>query len=129
MIARQNPALTNYLRELQVGIEIQMLDKTARIKISDCFDSSSYLAFKQAYSPLIANAAVQFIEVDVSALGYMDSAALGMLVQLDEKAKIAGKSIVLIGVPGSVAKILRVTNADKLFSINLPSGMKLDLRG
>lgn len=111
-----------------MGIEIQILDKTARIRIFDNFDSSSHTVFKQAYSPLLTNAAVQNIEVDVSNLGYMDSAALGMLVQLDAKAKIAKKTTSLISVPGDVSKILKVANADKLFSINLPSGMKLNLR-
>ncbi len=109
-------------------IEIQLLGQTGQIKISDSFDSSSYIAFKQAYSPLITNAAVQMIEVDVSRLGYMDSAALGMLVQLDAKAKNARKSVTLIGIPGRVTEILKVAHADKLFAINLPSGMKLDLR-
>jgi anti-anti-sigma factor len=109
-------------------IEILTSGNIARMKISDCFDSSVYPDFKKAYSPLMTDASVQKIEVDVSGLEYMDSAALGMLMQLNENAKHAGKSVSLVGVPGRVADILRVAHADKLFSINLPSGMKLDLR-
>ena len=111
-----------------MSIEIKILANTAQIKISDCFDFSSYTAFKQAYSPLIANVEIHAIEVDVSGLAYMDSAALGMLVQLDATAKIAKKSLTLISVPGRTAAILKMANADKLFTINLPSGVKLDLR-
>jgi len=108
--------------------DVQVLDKTARIKIDDRFDSSVYAEFKKAYMPLIVNVAVKIVEIDISTLNYMDSAALGMLLQLDAAAANAGKSISLIGVPGRVADILKTAHADKLFTINLPSGIKLNLR-
>ncbi len=111
-----------------MSIDIQILGATARITIVDSFDSSSYMAFKQAYTPLIASVAVQVIEVDVCGLQYLDSSALGMLIQLNERAKEAKKSIALVSVPGRIADIMKVANADKLFTINLPSGMKLNLR-
>lgn len=111
-----------------MSIDIQILEATARITIADSFDSSSYTAFKQAYTPLIASVAVQVIEVDVCGLQYLDSSALGMLIQLNERAKEAKKSIALVSVPGRIADIMKVANADKLFTINLPSGMKLNLR-
>lgn len=111
-----------------MGIEIRTQGSVTRIIISNCFDSSRYIDFKKAYAPLIANPDIKMIEVDVSGLEYMDSAALGMLVQLNENAKSVKKSIALVGVPGRVAEILKVAHADKLFSINLPSGMKLNLR-
>ena len=111
-----------------MSIDIQILGATARITIADSFDSSSYMPFKQAHTPLIASVAVQVIEVDVCGLQYLDSSALGMLIQLNERAKEAKKSIALVSVPGRVADIMKVANADKLFTINLPSGMKLNLR-
>lgn len=111
-----------------MAIDIHTLGKSARMKITDRFDSSTYADFKRAYKPLITTPELQTIEIDVSALVYMDSAALGMLVELDGTAKIAKKSIVLVGVPGRVANILKTASADKLFTINLPSGVKMDLR-
>lgn len=109
-------------------INVQLSDNKGLINISGRFDSSVYKEFKQSYAPLITNAAIQRLEVDVSGVEYLDSAALGMLVQLNEHAKNAKKSITLISVPGRVSDILRTASADKLFAINLPSGMKLDLR-
>ncbi len=109
-----------------MSIDVKVKDKSAQLTISDRFDSSSYRDFKQAYTPLIVNSTVQLIEIDISGLNYLDSAALGMLMQLNESAKDAGKSIILIGVPGKVANVLRIANADKLFTINLPSGMKMN---
>lgn len=109
-------------------IDAQVQGSSARITISERFDSSVYKEFKQAYAPLITNSAVKVIEVDLSGTEYLDSAALGMLTQLNENARNASKSVSLISVPGRVADILKVAHADKLFAINLPSGVKLDLQ-
>lgn len=109
-------------------IDVQLTGNKARIIISARFDSSVYKEFKQTYAPLINNSAIQAIEVDVSGVEYLDSAALGMLVQLNEHTQSAKKSISLVSVPGRVSDILKTASADKLFTINLPSGMKMELR-
>lgn len=112
-----------------MAIKVEALDNNkTRLIISDPFDSQSYLDFKNAYSPLIDNKAVQTIEVDISMVEYLDSGALGMLVLLNDTAKNAKKSITLVSVPGRVTDILKMAHADKLFSIYLPSGMKLDMQ-
>jgi len=110
-----------------MSILTQLQDGAARITISERFDSGQYQQFKSAYLPLLDNRAVQTIEVDVSQVDYLDSGALGMLVLLNESAKNADKKVVLISLPGPVADVLKIANADKLFSINLPSGMRLNL--
>ena len=109
-------------------IQTQIQGNTLQMIIRDRFDSSSYVEFKNISEQVFANHAIQFISVDVSTLEYMDSAALGMLMLLDEKAEAAKKTVTLISVPGRVAEILKTANADKLFAINLPNGIKLDLR-
>lgn len=109
-------------------INVEITGHKARITISARFDSSVYKDFKQAYAPLIENPVIEALEVDVSGVEYLDSAALGMLVQLNEQAKSAKKSIALVSVPGRVSDILRTASADKLFTINLPTGMKMELR-
>lgn len=111
-----------------MSIHTQLQDGTTRITVSKRFDSSLYQNFKNAYLPLLDNRAVRSIEVDISQVDYLDSGALGMLVLLNETAKNAGKSMSLISLPGPVADVLKIANVDKLFSINLPSGVKLDLR-
>jgi len=111
-----------------MSIHTQLQGDKARITISDRFDSGLYQQFKKAYAPLLDNRAVQTIEVDISQVDYLDSGALGMLVLLNESARNGNKSVSLISLPGPVADVLKVANVDKLFSINLPSGVKLDLR-
>ena len=109
-------------------IQTQIQDTTFQMIIQDRFDSSSYTEFKNIVEQIMANKLIKSISVDVSSLEYMDSAAMGMLMLLDEKAEALKKSVSLISVPGRVADILKTANADKLFSINLPNGIKLDLR-
>ncbi|MDP2144152.1 MAG: STAS domain-containing protein [Gallionella sp.] len=108
-------------------IHTQLQGDKARIKVSDRFDSGLYQEFKSAYTPLLDDKALQTIEIDISQVNYLDSGALGMLVLLNECAKNAKKTILLISIPGPVADVLKIANADKLFAINLPSGVKLDL--
>lgn len=112
-----------------MSIHTQLQGDKGRITISARFDSSHYQHFKSAYAPLLDNHAVQRIEIDISQVDYLDSGALGMLVLLNESARNASKSISLISLPGSVANVLKIANVDKLFSIYLPSGVKLDLQG
>jgi HptB-dependent secretion and biofilm anti anti-sigma factor len=111
-----------------MAISTKTLDNKAQIIISGLFDASVYREFKHACAMLTKNQAVTVIEVDLSGTEYLDSAALGMLVQLNENAKYEKKTVTLISVPGRVADVLKIANAQKLFSIHLPSGMDMDLR-
>jgi anti-anti-sigma factor len=111
-----------------MAITTRVQDDKAQINISGLFDASVYQAFKHASALLINNNAVQTIEIDLSCTEYLDSAALGMLVMLKDNAKYAKKSVTLISVPGRVSDVLKIANADKLFSIHLPSGMELKLK-
>jgi len=55
-------------------------------------------------------------EVDLSAAEYMDSSAMGMLLQLREHAERGG-SIVLRNGSEGIKEILRIANFDKLFQL------------
>ncbi len=101
---------------------------TAHLIISGLFDATVYQAFKHACALLINNHTVKSIDVDLSGTEYLDSAAMGMLVQLNENARHAKKSVSLTSVPGRVSEILKIANADKLFAIHLPSGLELKLK-
>lgn len=102
-------------------INVQILDNSARISISGRFDFDLHRDFNNAYSPLLDNATVNEIEVELSKVDYLDSAALGMLMLLNERAKDAGKSILLINASGVVSKIFEVANFNRMFKIkNVP---------
>ena len=84
------------------------------IRVTGRFDFSCHQEFSDAlriYPPGERGYVVDFSETD-----YMDSSALGMLLQLREHAdKSAGVS--LINGSEGVTEMLRVANFDKLFNI------------
>jgi anti-anti-sigma factor len=100
-----------------MSINVQIYNHTARIVMSDRFDFHVHRDFKNAYAPLLDNAAVHEIEIEMSKLAYMDSAALGMLMLLYERAKSANKCVVLCNPSNVVATLFEVANFDRIFNI------------
>lgn len=98
-------------------INIQIQNRLAHLSISGRFDFKVHRNFKDAYTPLLDNAAVQEIELEMSKLNYMDSSALGMLILLNERAIAVKKTVTLLNASGSVAKLLEVANFGRIFTI------------
>ncbi|MDD2916010.1 MAG: STAS domain-containing protein [Gallionella sp.] len=100
-----------------MSINVQINERSGRIAMSGRFGFALHRDFKNAYSPLIDNAAVHEIEVEMSNVEYMDSAALGMLILLNEQAKAANKAVSLLNASGTVQQVLHIANFSKLFNI------------
>lgn len=94
------------------------LDHTiARITMSGRFDFSSHRLFRDTYDEILENPDVTEIMIDLGAIEYLDSSALGMLLLLREKTGNAGKSMTLTNCHGVVRQVLEVANFNKLFTI------------
>lgn len=100
-----------------MSISVQIRDSVARISMMGRFDFQVHREFKDAYTPLVENAAVREIEVEMSKVDYLDSSALGMLMLLNERAKGANKSVSLLNTSGVVSQVLEVANFSKIFVI------------
>lgn len=100
-----------------MALETQIRDNVARIIMSGRFDFQIHRDFKDAYSKLFDNRAVQHIEIEMSKLDYLDSSALGMLMLLSERAKSANKVITLVNPSGVVSQVLEMANFNRLFTI------------
>ncbi len=98
-------------------ISVRIQDSAARISMSGRFDFQVHREFKEAYTPLVENAAVREIEVEMSKVDYLDSSALGMLMLLNERAKGANKTVSLLNTSGVVSQVLEVANFSKIFNI------------
>jgi len=85
--------------------------------MSGHFDFHIHREFKGTYMPLIENAAVREIEIEMDKLDYLDSSALGMLMLLNERAKSCNKSVALLNASGVVSQMLEVSNFGKIFRI------------
>ena len=89
----------------------------ATIKLMGRFDFNTHREFRGAYEPLVGDADARSVVVDFSAVDYLDSSALGMLLMLRDKAMAAKKTVELINVRGAVRQVLEIANFGKLFPI------------
>jgi anti-anti-sigma factor len=92
-------------------------DKITTLKLEGRFDFAAHHDFGDATKAALGNSAINEIQIDLGNVEYMDSAALGMLLVLLERAKAAGKSISLARVKGMVKQVLEIANFQKLFTI------------
>ena len=88
-----------------------------RISISGRFDFIVHREFKKQYMRMLTDVQIREIEVNLQCVDYMDSAALGMLMLLNERAHAVNKSVVLCYPSVTVARLLDVANFARMFSI------------
>jgi anti-anti-sigma factor len=89
----------------------------ARISMTGRFDFEVHREFKDAYTGLLGNVALREIEVEMNKVDYLDSSALGMLILMNDRAKNANKSVILLNPSKVVAQVLDVANFGKIFNI------------
>lgn len=87
------------------------------ISIRGRFNFIVHREFKKHYTEMLGNAEIREIEINMRDVDFIDSAALGMLMLLNERAHAVNKSVVLAHPSGSVSKLLEVANFDKIFTI------------
>jgi len=88
--------------------------KSVTLQISGRFDFVTHQDFARAYKQF-PKGAKGFV-VDLSGTDYLDSSALGMLLQLREySSKDAG--VTLANGSRGIREILRIANFDKLFKL------------
>jgi anti-anti-sigma factor len=87
----------------------------ATIRVASRLDFAARDAFRHAADAAVASPEVRRIVVDLRGTAYVDSAALGMLLILRDKATAAGKTVAIASAPGTVRDILRIANFEKLF--------------
>ncbi|NQD93655.1 STAS domain-containing protein [Pseudomonas sp. CrR25] len=90
----------------------------AVIRPGEHFDFQAYRDFRDAYELELAKDTVRVLIVDLQAVQYIDSAALGILLLLRDKAAAVHKSVELRNLQSSVKDVFEVANFHKLFKIN-----------
>lgn len=81
------------------------------------FDFHTHQQLKDTYEPLLANPAVDTVEINLAEVTYIDSSGLGILLLLREQSEVANKKIVLCKPNSTVIQILDLANFGKLFVI------------
>ena len=89
--------------------------KTVNIKISGRFDFSTHQEFIKSYKDYPKGE--KDYEVDLSGAEYMDSSAMGMLLQLREHSSKQSRGVVLANSNEAIREILRIANFEKIFTV------------
>jgi len=90
-------------------------EKTLNITISGAFNFDLHLEFRDSYQK-VAPESVSTVNVNLSRADYMDSAALGMLLLLEDHFEDA--DIKLEDCSKYIKDVLSVANFDQKFSIS-----------
>jgi len=85
------------------------------IKVTGRFDFSTHQDFIKAYREYPKGE--KGFEVDLSGAEYMDSSAMGMLLQLREHSNKQADGVVLSHGNEAIREILRIANFGKLFTL------------
>ncbi|WP_028456699.1 STAS domain-containing protein [Chitinilyticum litopenaei] len=87
----------------------------AIIALRGSFTFEVHREFKQVTNAALERNDVSTIELDLAEVDYMDSAALGMLLLLNERSN--GRKITLVNCKGTVRSVLDIANFGKIFEI------------
>jgi anti-anti-sigma factor len=97
-------------------INTTIVHRRAILSLQGRFDFSANHLFKKCYEALLLQPIAE-LEVDLNAVQYLDSSALGMLLLLKERADLMGKTITLSNCRGDVKHVLEIANFVKLFNM------------
>ncbi len=96
---------------------VETADGRAVIALKGRFDFNAHREFREAIDRAFQDATMQEVQVDLAAVDYLDSSALGMLLMLRDKARGAGKNVSLANCRGAVKQVIEIANFSKLFPI------------
>lgn len=88
------------------------------LSVQGRFDFAVHKTFKEHYMEILSTPEITEVNIDLEDVKFIDTAALGMLVLLLERAQKANKSVVLTQSSGMVSDLLHMANFDKIFAIN-----------
>ena len=100
-----------------MAIDVQIRDYSACITMSGCFDYKTWRIFTNAYLPLLDNAALSEICVDMVNVDYLDSSAMGMLLLLKERAQANNKRVALHIASNFVLRAFKFARFSKIFDV------------
>ncbi len=88
------------------------------MRLNGRFDFNAHKVFRETYQQLLDETSVKSITLDLNQVEYLDSSALGMLLQLKEKSDALKKVIKLQNCSQLAKDVLAIANFDKLFEIS-----------
>ncbi|MFG1489775.1 STAS domain-containing protein [Oceanospirillum sp. HFRX-1_2] len=100
-----------------MNIQTSSSGAQSTMRLNGRFDFNAHKVFRETYQQLLDDKA-KMIVLDLSQVDYLDSSALGMLLQFKEKADMQGTKISLQNCSQLAKDVLAIANFDKLFEIS-----------
>jgi anti-anti-sigma factor len=89
---------------------------TKTLSLPEKFDFSYNKVFSKEYQAIFESpTGVNKIVLDFNRVNYLDSSALGMMVLLQKKAKVAKIDVAIVGAKSTAEEILKMANFAKLY--------------
>jgi HptB-dependent secretion and biofilm anti anti-sigma factor len=104
-------------KDASLQTRVEIADGRATIGLTGRFDFSAHRVFREACAAPLESSQVCTLDIDLAAVDYIDSSALGMLLMLREKAQAANKTVLLSNCKGAARQVLEIANFGKLFSM------------
>ncbi|WP_456399396.1 STAS domain-containing protein [Mesoaciditoga sp.] len=97
-------------------VEIKKADDNTLVLLSGELDAYHSIEFKEKMLDLLKEGGDKIL-IDMSELGYIDSAGLGALVSLLKRASENSKELRLFALRGNVKKVFELTRLNMVFKI------------
>jgi len=101
-----------------MDITLTTVGSIGTISMNGRFDFSADKFFKTAYDQLLPQKEISHLVINLAAVTYMDSSALGMLLLMNDRAQVEGKLVELSRANATIRQILEIANFGKLFAIS-----------
>jgi anti-anti-sigma factor len=96
---------------------LEITGEVACIILTGVFDFSVQENFRQTIKEALNDERIREISVDMDAVTFMDSSAIGLLLLLNEKASSQGKTVVLVNCHDPVREIFSIGGFDSILKI------------
>ena len=91
--------------------------KTIVLRFSGEFEGLSAVGARSRLIHIVQEAAGKSVLIDLAEISYIDSAAIGVLIEISKAGAEKKVKLILTNVSDAVQKVLTITNVHKLFTI------------
>ena len=100
-----------------LSVQVDELGPHLLVRLSGDVDLESAPALTETLRTLLETIGAKPLVLDLTEVEFMDSSGLGVLVGVHQQAAVQGGALILAGPHPRVAKILRITKLDKVFTV------------
>ena len=90
---------------------------TVTLRPASRFDFNSFRDFRSGYERALGTEGTRLLIIDMQDVQYIDSAALGILLLMRDRATSANCSVELHNLRGVAKEVLEIANFQKIFTV------------